>query len=64
MSSRNPCGSNQCSCKINGMQCVSACGDCKGVGCKNSCNDEYDDEENDIHEYNEDDNLFERLFDI
>jgi len=65
LSSRNPCGSNQCSCKRNGIQCVSACGDCRGFGCNNSCDDEIsDDEEETIDFFNEDDNMFERLFNI
>ena len=36
LSSRNPCGSNACTCKKNGMKCVTACGDCRGDGCKNA----------------------------
>ena len=26
--SRNPCGTNLCSCRKNGLKCVAACGDC------------------------------------
>lgn len=36
LSSRNPCGSNLCSCRRNGLKCVTACGDCRGENCKNS----------------------------
>ncbi|XP_065911780.1 uncharacterized protein [Dysidea avara] len=35
-SSRNPCGTNACSCRKNGLKCVTACGDCRGVNCKNT----------------------------
>ena len=43
LSSRNPCGSNQCSCQRNGIQCVPACGDCRGMGCNNSSREMEDD---------------------
>ena len=36
LSSKNPCGSNICSCHKNGLKCVTACGDCTGDGCKNA----------------------------
>ena len=36
LSSRKPCGSQLCSCRRNGLSCVSKCGDCRGVGCENS----------------------------
>ena len=35
LSSRNPCGTNLCSCRKNDLQCVPACGDCHGIGCHN-----------------------------
>ena len=35
LSSRNPCGNNICSCRKNGLKCVTACGDCHGESCKN-----------------------------
>jgi hypothetical protein len=35
LSSRNPCGTNQCSCRKNDLKCVPACGDCHGNGCHN-----------------------------
>ena len=34
-SSKNTCGSKQCSCANNRLRCVSACGDCRGVSCSN-----------------------------
>ena len=40
MTSRNPCGSNICSCRINGIHCVSACGDCFGINCNNCSRNE------------------------
>ena len=33
---KNPCGSNRCSCKKYGLACVAACGDCRGQHCHNS----------------------------
>ena len=36
LTSKNPCGSNVCSCRKNGLKCVTACGDCQGENCKNS----------------------------
>ncbi len=46
LSSRNPCGTNACSCRKNGLKCVSACGDCRGEGCYNS--EDASIEENDV----------------
>ena len=67
LSSRNPCCTNQCSCK--------ACGNCNGFGCNNSCkedgindddNDSISDDDNDdtVKSFGESDNLFEKLFNI
>jgi hypothetical protein len=36
MSSRNTCGSSMCSCRRNGLKCVSACSDCHGNDCCNT----------------------------
>ena len=36
LSSKNPCSTNICSCRKNGLKCVTACGDCHGEGCNNS----------------------------
>ena len=36
LSSKNPCSTNMCSCRKNGLKCVTACGDCHGEGCNNS----------------------------
>ena len=36
LSSRNPCGTNICSCQKNGLKCVTACGDCRGENCRNA----------------------------
>ena len=35
-SSRNTCGTTLCSCRKNGLKCVQACGDCRGVACENA----------------------------
>jgi hypothetical protein len=31
--SRNQCGGNACTCRRNGLACVSACGKCRGTDC-------------------------------
>lgn len=33
--SKNPCGTNLCSCRKNGINCVMACGGCRGQSCNN-----------------------------
>ena len=38
LSPRNPCGTNVCSCRKNGLKRVTACGDCRGEDCKNAEN--------------------------
>ena len=46
LSSKNPCGTNLCSCRKNGLKCVTACGDCRGETCKNSDEISLHEEEN------------------
>ena len=36
LTSKNPCSTNICSCRKNGLKCEMACGDCHGEGCSNS----------------------------
>jgi len=36
LTSRNTCGTNACSCRKNGLKCVTACGDCRGLNCQNA----------------------------
>ena len=36
LTSKNPCGTNLCSCRKNGLQCVTACGDCHRESCNNA----------------------------
>ena len=36
MTSRNTYGTNLCTCKSNGLKCVTACEDCRGYDCNNS----------------------------
>ena len=36
LSTRNPCGTNVCSCRKNGIKCVTACGDCRGESYRNA----------------------------
>ena len=50
LSSKNPCGSNICSCRKNGLKCITACGDCRGESCKNA--------EEVIPDLEEDENIF------
>jgi len=35
MTSKNPCGTNLCSCMKNGIHCISACYNCRGNLCNN-----------------------------
>ena len=35
VTTKNPCGSNICSCRASGLNCVAACGDCRGSECRN-----------------------------
>ena len=35
LTSKNTCGTNMCSCRRNGLKCVRACGDCRGINCHN-----------------------------
>ena len=49
---KSPCSTNVCSCRKQGLVCVSACGDCHGVNCQN-CENEVDMENDD-----EDGNIF------
>ena len=39
------CSNRWCSCKKNGVMCISACGVCKGITCKNSSHDVVESEE-------------------
>lgn len=34
------CNNQRCSCKKNGVKCISACGNCKGITCKNGVHDD------------------------
>ena len=36
VSSKNPCGTNLCMCRKNGLKFVPACGNCRGEACNNS----------------------------
>ena len=67
--SKNQCGTNKCSCRKNGVSCVSACGDCHGIGCNNSCVKQFDKEDQSVfqddtieEEEFTDGNIFEKLF--
>ena len=58
--SRNTCGTSACSCKKNGLTCVPACGDCRGVFCNNTLQEEVAPvDDNEL----EDGNIFDILFD-
>ena len=36
VTTKNPCGTMTCSCRIHGIPCLSSCGECRGVDCNNS----------------------------
>lgn len=37
---KGDCGNHRCSCNKNGVKCISACGSCKGITCKNGTYDD------------------------
>ena len=63
---KNPRGSRTCSCKRNGIPCVAACGDCRGIECNNRSdqNDEDDDDDGEEDYENIDRNIFDILLDF
>ena len=61
MSSKNTCGSMVCKCRKNGLQCVPACGDCRGVSCNNSADSGVAVNNAEVLDF-EDGNAFENLF--
>ena len=52
------CSSAKCSCRINGLKCVSVCAYCREDGCDNSslCSNGEEDDDDDAH-----DNIFETM---
>ena len=67
MTSRNTRGTNLCTCKSNGLKCVTACGDCRGYDCNNSnftdckiAETDIDSSSNEEDDFN-DENMFERI---
>lgn len=38
------CSNRRCSCKKNGVKCISACGVCKGITCNNAIHDRVEDD--------------------
>ena len=63
MSSKNPCGTAVCSCRKNGIKCMSACSNCCGESCTNATVDDII--EDDLDDCNADGSDFERnIFDI
>ena len=68
MTSRNTCGTNLCTCKSNGLKCVTACGDWRGYDCNNSnftdceiVETDIDPSSNEEDDFNNE-NMFERIF--
>ena len=53
---KGSCTSAKCSCRSNGLKCVSACGCCREDGCDNSslCKNGEESDDDDVH-----DNVFE-----
>ena len=60
--SKNQCGTAMCSCRKNGLSCVSACGECHGVGCNNEFNAAVTADEDDDVDAIDDGNIFDKLF--
>ena len=58
---RNQCGTNICSCKRNGLSCLAACGECRGVCCYNSATVEEEEVKENEREMDER-NLYDTLF--
>ena len=48
ISKKSPCNTNVCSCKRHGLPCVSACGNCNGVECENSVEQEVSSDEDSV----------------
>ena len=48
ISKKSPCNTNVCSCKRHGLPCVSACGNCNGVECENSVQQEVSSDEDSV----------------
>ena len=62
VTSKNPCGGHtQCSCRKNGLKCVAACGDCRGMECQN-CDTVELASDDESEEY--DNNIFENIFGV
>ena len=47
LKARSPCSSNLCSCRQNGLSCVAACGECRGMNCANKSREPQSDVEDD-----------------
>ena len=45
---RGHCSNRRCSCRKNDVKCISACGNCKGIMCKNCTDDEEPGEDSDL----------------
>lgn len=60
---KNPCGGNTCSCRKNGLTCVSACGSCHGRGCRNEAAVDFEEDTGTSEELiDNNDNIFDLLF--
>ena len=64
--SKHPCGvSTKCSCRLNGLNCVAACGNCRSIEYENINKEHFLDDENNKDVDDEfDDNIFENLFGV
>jgi len=45
---KGDCSNRRCSCRKNDVKCISACGNCKGITCKNCIDDGESGEDPDI----------------
>ena len=57
VSSKRPSGESYCSCRSNGLHCVTACGECRGTECQNCDKCETSTNDTDQVDNLDDDNL-------
>ena len=58
--STNPEGGRQYSYRANGLKCVAACGECRGIDCQNT--NEIEDTKEDAESGDDFENVFESIF--
>ena len=58
ITSNNACGTMRCSCLQNGIPCMEACGECRGLSCNNPNLMKKKEEDNDDDDDDDDGNVF------